>query len=299
MSVLGRVKMVLGIRPKELPFISVVLHFRRPIKLPEEDVHAAIRCAWGRDVRKDLNEYVASKPPICFVKFEGMLLLLSNVGKPYCPPEILEQALAEFSEVRQQEVVREHKGFLTIDLHHPKDPGKKEKVECYRRMCRLAAEFVDSNCMGVYLPEIGHMRPYDPEVVSALTSKQPLEEIQRWRQPPVMLIEDDDPRLVVAVAEARRRWPEFVMAFERRQPDQTFAIKTLFRDGAEGEWMWVNVSSLNGELIEGNLGNAPASVHNIREGDHVTVRVPEVGDWVYQEGDELVGGFSLTPPETP
>jgi uncharacterized protein YegJ (DUF2314 family) len=247
-------------------------------------------------VREDLKEFV-SKPPFCFVKFEGMLLLLSNARKPYCPPEMLEQAVAEFSEVRQREVVREHKGFLAIDLHAPKDPGKTGKLECYRRMCRLAAEFVDYNCMGVYLPEIGHMRPYDVDVISALRSEQPLDEIQEWGEPPVVLIEDDDPRLKAAVADARRRWPEFVKAFEQRQPSQTFAVKALFRDGEQGEWMWVDVSRIKDEMIEGKLGNKPASVPNVRESDQVTVKASEIGDWLYQDGERLVGGFSLSPPE--
>jgi uncharacterized protein YegJ (DUF2314 family) len=247
-------------------------------------------------VREDLKEFV-SKPPFCFVKFEGMLLMLSNARRPYCSAEMLERALAEFSEVRQRGVVREHKGFLAIDLHVPKDPGKTEKMECYRRMCRLAAEFVDYNCMGLYLPEIGHMRPYDVDIISALRSEQPLEEIQEWGQPPVMLIEDDDPRLKAAVDEARRRWPEFVMAFEKCQPSQTFAVKTLFRDGEQGEWMWVHVSSIKDDTIEGRLENKPASVHNVREDDQVTVKASEIGDWAYQDGEKLVGGFSLAPPE--
>lgn len=122
-------------------------------------------------MRKDLKEHVA-RSPICFVKSEGMLFLLSNVRKPYCPPEMIEQALADFSEARRREVVRKHKGFLAIDLHGPKDPERTEKLKCYRRMCKLAAEFVDGNCLGVYLPEIGHMRPYDAVVISALRSER-------------------------------------------------------------------------------------------------------------------------------
>lgn len=296
MSVLGKIKTLLGVKPKEPPFISVVLHFRKPISLPNETIHAAIRRAWGRDVREDLKEFV-SEPPFCFVKFEGMLLMLSNARKPYCSPEMLEQALAEFSEVRQREVVREHRGFLAIDLRAPKDPGKTGKMECYRRMCRLAAEFVDYNCMGVYLPEIGHMRPYDVDIISALRSENPVEEIQEWGQPPVMLIEDDDPRLKAAVAEARERWPEFVQAFEKRQPSQTFAVKALFTDGEQGEWMWINISSIKDGTIEGRVENKPASVHNVREGDQVSVKASEIGDWAYQAGEKLVGGFSLSPPE--
>lgn len=264
--------------------------------LSDEALHAAVTRAWGRDVREDLNERIVNRHPICFVKFDGMMLALANARKPYCPAEYLEQALSEFPEMRQKRVVKEHRAFLAIDLQSPKAPRKSAKDDCYRRMCRFAAEFVDENCMGVYLPETGHMRPYDGEVVKALRSEQPLRELENWGTPPVMPIEDDDPRLLAAVAEARRRWPEFLQAFQRREPDQTFSVKAPFTDGEKTEWMWVMVSSLAEEVLEGNLGNAPVEVRNVREGDRVTVRVSEIGDWVYQDGMNLIGGFSLTPP---
>jgi uncharacterized protein YegJ (DUF2314 family) len=292
LTVVDKIKSLLGVKPKEPSFISVVLHFRQPISLTDEIVQVAIRNAWGRELREDLNEFVG-KSPLRFVKFEKMLLL-SNVRKPYCPPELLEEALAEFSEVRQRTVVREHRGFLAIDLHSPKNPGGTEKSECYRRMCRLAAEFVDYNCMGVYLPEIGHMRPYDADMISALRGADPVEEIQEWGEPPVVLIEDDDPRLVTAVAKARERWPEFLKAFEDRHPEQTFAVKVPFRDGDQIEWMWVNISSIRNDELGGTVGNTPARVHSVCEGDHVTVKASEIGDWVYQDGEKLVGGFSLS-----
>jgi hypothetical protein len=145
----------------------------------DERIHSAIVRAWGRDVREDLNEHVVNKPPICFVKFEGVILMLSNVAKPYCPAEYLEQALAAFPEAEQKAVARDHKAFLTIDLLNPKDPGWAKKRDCYRRMSRLAAELLDDNCMGVYLPETGYMRPYDEEVARALRSDRPLKEIER------------------------------------------------------------------------------------------------------------------------
>lgn len=62
----------------------------------------------------------------------------------------------------------------------PKDPAKAMKSECYRRMARLAAEFLDANCMGVYIPESGHMRPYDDCVMQALRSDHPLRELDKW-----------------------------------------------------------------------------------------------------------------------
>jgi len=267
------------------------------MSLPDNALHAAVARDWGRDVREDLNESIMNRPPVCFVKFDGMVLALSNARKPYCPAEYLEQALSEFPEMRQKKVVKEHRAFLAIDLQFPKAPRKSVKDDCYRRMCRFAAEFVDENCMGVYLPETGHLRPYDDDVVKALKSEQPLQELEKWGNPPVMPIEGDDPRLLAAVAEAQRRWPEFLLAFQHRDPNQTFSVKTPFTDGEHTEWMWVVVSSIREELLEGSLGNTPFDVRNIHEGDRVTVRVAEIGDWVYQDGTKLIGGFSLTPPE--
>jgi uncharacterized protein YegJ (DUF2314 family) len=297
LTLLSKFKSLLGFAPAERPLISVVLHFHRPMPLPDEVLHTAITRSWGRDVRKDLNEHIVNRPPICFIKFEGAVLMLSNVRKPYCPAEYLEQALSEFPELRQKKVVKEHKAFLSIDLQSPEAPRKSVKDEWYRRMCRLAAEFVDANCMGVYFPETRHLRPYDGEVKNALRSQRPLQEMTKWGEPPVVLIEEDDPRLQAAVGEAQLRWPDFVQAFQRRRPNQNFSVKALFTDGEHGEWMWVVVSAIKGEAIQGKLGNTPVEVRGLHVGDPVTIQASEIGDWVYGNGKEIVGGFSLSPPE--
>jgi len=299
MTFLSGLKSLLGSPPAEPPLISVVLHFRQPITLPDELLRTAITRAWGRDVRKDLNEHIVNRAPICFVKFDGMVLLLSNAAKPYCPAEYLEQALSEFPEMRQKKIVKEHKAFLAIDLQDPRAPRKSVKDQCYRRMCRLAAEFVDDNCMGVYFPETGHLRPNDTQVKSALSGDRPLQEMTEWGEPPVVLIEDHDPRLQEAVTQARRRWTDFVQAFEAGLPNEGFAVKALFSDGEAGEWMWVAVSSINAEEIRGTLGNSPVNVLSVHEGDSVTVQASEIGDWVYSDGKQLVGGFSLASPNQP
>jgi len=180
LNLLAKLKSVLGFPPAKPPLISVVLHFRQPMPLPDEALHAAVTRAWGRDVREDLNEHIVNRASICFVKFVGLVLMLTNAAKPYCPAEYLEQALAQFPDERQKRVAREHRAFLTIDLMSPKNPGKALKNECYRRMARLASELIDANCMGVYIPESGHMRPYDDHVIEALRSERPLRELEKW-----------------------------------------------------------------------------------------------------------------------
>jgi uncharacterized protein YegJ (DUF2314 family) len=187
----------------------------------------------------------------------------------------------------------EHRAFFTVDLMHPKEPSRSVKQNCYRRMCALAAEFVDDDCMAASFPETGHFRPYDSELKNALKSDQPLDALTHWQEVPVITMEEDDARLRAAAEEARSRWPEFVAAFRKRDEDQPFSVKVPFRDGDEVEWMWVTVLDITDETLEGNLGNAPVNLHNIREGDHVRIPISSIADWGYLVDDKMVGGFSL------
>lgn len=294
MSLFSRIKSLISPRPKKNELISVVLHFRRPLHLGNDSLQSAIIRAWGRDVSKDLKESLTVLGRICFISFDGMILHLTNTVNPYCPAEYIEQALMEFSEMRQKKVVQEHKAFLAIDLMRPKNPDKKSKEACYRRMARLAAEFiVDDNFLGVYLPETGHLRPFDNAVIKALRSEQPWKELEEWGTEPVVEFADDDPKVKAAVEEARRHWPEFVQAFEHRTADQVFSVKAPFTDGERTEWMWVIVSAIEHDAIKGRLGNAPLNVRGVHENDPVTVQGVEIGDWVYQRGEDLVGDFSM------
>lgn len=51
-------------------------------------------------------------------------------------------------------------------------------------------------------------------------------------------ISEDDPRYIDAVAEANRRFDEFLAAFMDRTPADLFEIKSAFRDDFGKEFMW-------------------------------------------------------------
>src|SRR5204863_9950386 len=70
----------------------------------------------------------------------------------------------------------------------------------------------------------------------------------------VIMVEKDDPRLIKASEEARRRFSEFAEAFVKRKPTDKFMIKSGFkvRGGGE-EHMWINVTAFNGSNIKGTL----------------------------------------------
>lgn len=294
MPIIQRLKSWLGASKEEDPLISVVLLLKSPMQLTDQRLSEAIVEAWGRDLREEANEYFVNKPPVIVIRFGEFMLLINNAARPYVSEEYRkDKASAEFKELRQRKVVMEHQAFFTVDLMHPRSPGPRMKLSAYRQMCSLAAQFLDDGCLGVSFPETGYLRPYDNQVKTALQSDDPLAGISRTNEVPVVSASADDAALLAAASEARDRWPEFASAFHARRPDQMFSVKAPFRDDDNVEWIWVTASAVHEETVEGTLDNLPLNLKNVREGDQVHVPRSVISDWIYTDGEKILGGFSL------
>ena len=104
----------------------------------------------------------------------------------------------------------------------------------------------------------------------------------------------DDPGLVAAAAEAKRRWPEFVAAFNERRPGRKCAVKYAAPiKGGGDEQIWIMVTALGSGTISGTLGNAPVEDIGLRLGDAVTIQTGDIEDWLFTDGQSMTGGFSI------
>ena len=104
----------------------------------------------------------------------------------------------------------------------------------------------------------------------------------------------DDPGLVAAAAEAKRRWPEFVAAFNEQRPGRKCAVKYAAPiKGGGDEHIWIMVTALGSGTISGTLGNAPAEDIGLKLGDAVTIQTDDVEDWLFTDGQSMTGGFSV------
>lgn len=106
-------------------------------------------------------------------------------------------------------------------------------------------------------------------------------------------IPDDDPQLTAAVNEAHRRFDEFLTAFAHRTDADRFAVKARFMDDYGREYMWLTVTAVDGQHIYGQLDNDPATVRAIRRGQPVRVPRNGLNDWLFTQGAERVGGFTV------
>lgn len=96
-----------------------------------------------------------------------------------------------------------------------------------------------------------------------------------------------------ARAEARRRWPEFVSAYNARKTGQYFGVKGPFEEGDLREFMWLTVDEIDGEQVHGRLESQPASLKGWKREQDIHIKVANVDDWLYVTPDkEAVGGFS-------
>ncbi len=104
----------------------------------------------------------------------------------------------------------------------------------------------------------------------------------------------DDPGLVAAAAEAKRRWPEFVAAFNEHRPGRKCAVKYAAPiKGGGDEQIWIMVTALGSGTISGTLGNAPVEDIGLNLGDAVTIQTGDVKDWLFTDGQSMTGGFSI------
>lgn len=237
---------------------------------------------------EDAARFVMGEPPSMMVKVDEHLLLVNCVPAPYIDRP--EKAAEAVGELRLKKVIREHQAWMSVDLF-----GEYEGealAEGHRIIARLAAAFADDSCMALYQSRSGRLIPYAPELLEALRSPDPLAALG-WEVAPVVQISEDDPRMKAAVEEARRRWPEFVQAFQHPAPNQSnFAVKLPITDGRNTEFIWVAVTSIQEDEILGDLANEPVDLGFMKLGDRVRGKLADLNDWAYLEDGEMIGGFT-------
>jgi len=282
------------------PLISLVLLLGEPRSMTAYSLAQQVSEAWGvpvetakeKDASKDENvaakTYVMGDTPLFMIGHQGGFFLVNNFHRPYFDNP--EKSAEECPELRLQKVIKEHQAWLSVDLLHIGQ--SPDRTEAYRQIARLVAELAGDDCLAVYCPENGHLNLFDSSLIAGLRGENPLEVFQQITQLPVIQVSDEDPEMQAAVAEARRRWPEFVAAFTNRQPDHHFAVKAPITQNENTEFIWISVKSIDDTTIYGCLDNDPVNLGKLKSGDAVTVPLKDLNDWVVMRGEDLSGMFT-------
>lgn len=273
------------------PLVSIVMMLREPRYLDADIVKTVVAQAWGITVggEEEDDTFVAGEDQHFIIKSPKGLFVLHNIPAPYF--ENVSAMADEIDELRFRKMLVEHKAWMSVDLISSFEDEPREKA--YPLIGKLIAELADETCLALGSPETQQAVLYNEELDRDLRSDDPMLAFSGLVHVPVVNVDEDDPRMEAAVEEARCRWPEFVKAFESRQPDQMFSVKAPFSEGDECEFMWLNVSAIENDTIYGELGNDPVNLEGMREGDRLHVKLADLNDWMYQEDDKLHGGFTV------
>jgi uncharacterized protein YegJ (DUF2314 family) len=287
------------------PLVALVLLMKHPHVLTEPHVRQAIATAWGMELGSELEEngdWLVQADQVnpamgqpnaknYLISCKGRMFLINSVNEPYMDNP--EEEAKDYPDVRLRHAVGSHCAWNSVD-HFGDPPSETEKPEIYAAIGRLVAEFANEDCVALYSPELGHCNEYSPDLLPILRSDKPLAVFDEPTNAPIVELDGDDPRMIAAVEQAKRRWPEFMAAFENRPSGETpFAVKARFVDGDKEEFMWISIKRIEGDVLSGKLENSPAFVKTVREGDAVTVRAADVNDWFCEINGESVGGFTM------
>ncbi len=232
------------------------------------------------------GDFVTGTSPhfIAFVA-GGMYAFHSFAGRYGDNPERIAKY---YPDLRLRKAILENRAWLAMDIHEPKVPAPGS----YRFAARVIARLVNENAMAIFYPPQRLLAVVDETTVERLQAEDPIQTLffSPSAKPPVLGVESD-PRLDEAIAEARRRFPEFQAAFQRGSGDK-FAVKAKLTAGSVSEHIWILVNRIEGDTIGGRLGNEPVDLDGLHLDSTVEVNAAEISDWVYGSGDKPVGLFT-------
>lgn len=271
--------------------ISIVLFRPSPRRLTEADVRGAYRRALGKEPE-------LQKIPIPDGLTNGFLLMSDELPpmaiidstRGYMEPEEAQTVANRFEHPVARAAIREHKAWVSVDAMGitPSQLKGDDRAMVYTLLGKVAAEFYDDQCLLLYLPAEGRVAQPGPTVesqlkqggVAALFGDDSL-------QAPMFQVTKDDPQVNAAIAEARRRLPEFLGEFERRGTVCTPMFKASFPTGeSDNEYIWLSLTDINDAGLTGTIENPPINPSIPAKGSTVSIPLDRVVDWAYLDDKE-------------
>ncbi|MCL6504377.1 MAG: DUF2314 domain-containing protein [Pirellulales bacterium] len=280
----------------EQPLIAIVGLLREPMSWDAAVLARAASRAFEADLGDGNSEgedgFVAGAGVGTIVKCRDRWIVVNCFPQPYT--DDVEQAAEDIDDVRIRTLFRQHTAWFSCDaLNVEGRLSVAELTEWYRWLGRLFAELLDDNCLLVFLPEGDYVFPVNEDTEAALRSADPLAALVETDTIPISEVEEDDPQMQKAVAEARARWPEFVSAYEQGV-GEGFCVKAPVTAGDNTEFIWILVTAIEGDRIYGTLNNDPVNLGKLKCGSKVSVPIADLNDWIYLDTQQQpVGGFTV------
>ena len=278
---------------EEPEVLAFVLFLKQPRKLTKQGIVAAVTKAWNLTPEAAGKLDLHRKAGNYHFRHENLDFQIESTPEPWLEdqPQIVEES----TDLRMKDMLRRVKGHLAISIDN-QFKSDDERDAAVTNCLHLLAAFIDfSDTLAIYDDENGDFNYINNEVRDTLAGDDPLASFEVEVTPPVTQIDSQDPAMQAAIAEARRRWPEFARNFrdfsDSRGP---FLVKSGFGKAPDQEYMWSEVLEIRSGTISAILKNEPLHQPKLSIGDKVEIPLSTLGDWVYpDEEGAKIGAFTM------
>jgi uncharacterized protein YegJ (DUF2314 family) len=112
----------------------------------------------------------------------------------------------------------------------------------------------------------------------------------------IVNVEEDDPEMVAAMAEARSTLPQFWEHFDQPQRGESdFSLKVKITDEKGTEHFWATEIERHDGKTMGTINNDPNIVASVKLGDRIEIPEADISDWLYLRDGKMVGNRTLVP----
>jgi len=281
---------------EEPRLISFVALLAEAVQLESHTVARLASEAWSADLSAEegggADGFVVGSPVTVFIKYRDRMFFVNMFDRPYV--EDVDEVASQISDMRLSSLFARHRAWISCDASGitPESP-ESEIREAYRLCGWLMSKLVDSNTLALLIPDQERIYPSGDKLEELLKSDDPFAAVTEEGYAPVVAVDGEDPRMQAAVDEARRRWPEFVAAFETRGPGH-FSVKSPITSGGNTEFIWIEVTAIENDAIYGTLANDPMDLGALKHGSRVKTSAAELNDWIFFDDSEAMqGGFTI------
>lgn len=267
---------------------SLVLFVGNERKVDEADLRARLGKEFGKPFgsRDDDNEerFVMVLDAGVFVRVDDELVLVEFAeGQPSSAED-----LQQYDDLRVRRVLGEHRQLLRLQMYG--GVGKAAEDARRKLLGKVAAALWGDDVLGLSWHCDRRIVPAGSEVQAQLRTDFPV--AATLGEPVVPVIAANDAAAMdAAMAKARETWPEALAHFQKGgELSAKFPFAT--RSGGK-EHIWINVQSVDGDVVRGILANDPLDIPDRKLGSKVECKLAELSDWLYLRDGAMVGGYTV------
>ena len=166
---------------RDTQFISIVLPLRVRRKLDEAMLRKAVESCCGAPL-DDMTNFVVVEGPMRLVKVQGHLFKVLNAGRPYI--EDAQHSASRLTDGQLKAAILGHQAWLSVDDMDFSNT-KLNRNQKYAAVGKVAAEFIDENCLAICGPDEDVMVPVNSASVEVLRKMHsPYELLEVLRESP-------------------------------------------------------------------------------------------------------------------